>query len=268
VAARWSLRAGPDPLWRWRDLAVVPGVVGPHARLGVVWAGLVCVALAAGPLAMAGLLAPVAALAALQAARSWRRLARRAAAPLAATAAAAIVVASAAGPAVVAATAAAVLVVLLAATLVGALAARKERRADPVLTAGVALLTGLAAGAPVLLRRDSLVLALVLVAFAAVHDAAAYIVGTGAQHAWEGPIAAMLSIGAVTLAVAAILVPPFRGASPWVLGAVAAVAAPLGPMLGSVLLGNRRARAPALRRLDSLLVLGPVWALTASLLLP
>jgi hypothetical protein len=64
-----------------------------------------------------------------------------------------------------------------------------------------------------------------------------------------------------------VFVPPFSGASPWLLGLLAAALAPFGPLVGTLLLGEREARAPALRRLDSLLVLGPVWAAAALVLL-
>ena len=46
-----------------------------------------------------------------------------------------------------------------------------------------------------------------------------------------------------------------------------AVLAPFGPVAGSALLGDRTAHAPALRRLDSLLILGPIWAWSAAALL-
>ena len=278
VAARWALRGPRRPAppraapvaaaarpraGSLAGLAVIPQVVGPHARLGVVWGGLAAVALAAGPWALAALLAPAAAAAAHQAARSWRRRPRRAAPPLAAAGAGAVVLAAVAGPVPAAATAGALVALLGAA----ALASRGEAAADPLVTATVALFPALAAAAPVLLRRDGLVAAAVLLALAAAYDTGAYLVGTGAARAWEGMAAGVLSIGAVTLAVAAVLVPPFRGSSPWVLGALAAALAPLGPLVGTALLGDRRARAPALRRLDSLLLLGPLWALAASLAL-
>src|SRR5436190_23091830 len=106
-----------------------------------------------------------------------------------------------------------------------------------------------------------------LLALAAVYDAAAYVVGAGAAGAWEGPAAGVAAIGAVTLAVAAVLVPPFRGASPWALGAAAAVLAPLGPYWATAMLGETSANAPALRRVDSLLFLAPVWAALTALML-
>ncbi|HWW54022.1 MAG TPA: hypothetical protein VNY84_09640, partial [Acidimicrobiales bacterium] len=166
----------------------------------------------------------------------------------------------------------AVVAVAAAAALDRVVAARN--RAGQVLverslprTLLIAGAVGLGAAAPVLLRGRSshgAVVTLALCTYALVYDASAFLIGSDAGHAWEGPLAGLASIGAVTVAVAAILVPPFRGASPWVLGVTAAVATPLGPLVAPLLLGgDREARLPALRRLDSLLVLGPVWALLA-----
>jgi len=58
-------------------------------------------------------------------------------------------------------------------------------------------------------------------------------------------------------------VPTFKGVAPWALGATAAVLAPLGPVVAAVVLGQRAARAPAMRRLDTFIVLGPVWTVLA-----
>jgi len=109
--------------------------------------------------------------------------------------------------------------------------------------------------------------ALYLLACAALYDAGAYLVGTGASSAWEGPAAGVAALVPLTLLAALAFVPPFEGASPLLLGALAAVLAPFGPVAGSALLGDRTAYAPALRRLDSLLVLGPIWAWCAAALL-
>jgi hypothetical protein len=245
-----------------KALAVQPEVVGPHARLGLVWAAVTLVALFAGPVWLAVWLAPVAGVAAIQAAASWRRRSRSPAAVLAGVGAALITLAAAAGPLVAAVAVTAVGVAAFANALVPG-----GRHSDPALTLAITGALGLAGAAPVLVRGDGLIPALVLLTFASVHDAGAYVVGSGAATAWEGPAAGMASIGAVTLAVAAVFVPPFRGASPWLLGALAAGLAALGPYLGSALLGDRRARVPALRRMDSLLLLGPLWALAAAALI-
>lgn len=253
AGANWSARL--------RELEVRPRVVGPHARLGLAWFAVSMVALALGQLALALVLAPCAALAAVQAARSWRPRPRPAV-PLAGAAAAVLVLAAVLGPVAVGISA----VLIVALVVVGA-AAAGERRADPVLTLLIAGAVGLAAASPVLLLREGVAPVFVLLVFAAVHDASSYVVGTGANSPWEGPAAGVASIAAVTLGVAAVLVPPFRGASPWLLGGLAIALTPLGPYAGSALLGDLRARAPALRRLDSLLVLAPVWCLVAALVL-
>lgn len=246
---------------RIRALEVRPEVSGPHARLGALWFAVSMAALAAGRLPFAVLLAACAGVAAAQAARSWRARPRPAV-PVAGGGAAVLVLAAASGPVAVAAAAALVAVLVAAGAVVGG-----EQRADPVLTLVIAGTVGLAGASPVLLLHRGLVPVFVLLVFAAVHDAANYVVGTGARSAWEGPAAGAASIAAVTLGVAAVLVPPFRGPTPWVLGAVAIVLAPVGPYVGSALLGRRGARVPVLRRLDSLLVLAPVWSLVAALII-
>lgn len=76
-----------DPVGDDDELAVLPPVSGgavdlpsddvdvdgPHVRLGLLWALAVTVATTVGPVALALLLAPIAALAAAQAARTWKR---------------------------------------------------------------------------------------------------------------------------------------------------------------------------------------------------
>jgi hypothetical protein len=42
------------------------------------------------------------------------------------------------------------------------------------------------------------------------------------------------------------------------------VLAPLGPAVASLVVGDRRVPVRALRRLDSLVLLGPIWAIAAS----
>ena len=55
-------------------------------------------------------------------------------------------------------------------------------------------------------------------------------------------------------------VPPFRGVDIWTFAALAAVACPAGQLLASAMLPRAGARAPALRRLDSALIVAPAWA--------
>lgn len=133
-------------------------------------------------------------------------------------------------------------------------------------TLALAAVPGLAGAGPILLRelsRHGAVPALALCTYALVYDASAFLVGASATRRWDAVAAGIASIGAVTLAVAAILVPPFSGIRPWLLGAAAAALTPLGSLAAAAVLGDRHTRVPAMARLDSLMVLGPVWAVLA-----
>jgi hypothetical protein len=161
------------------------------------------------------------------------------------------------------------LAALLAAGTLAALAAPLLRvgevRGRPVdavaRTLVAAFPPGLAAAAPVLVAGLGRTEALVLVALVATYDAGAFLAGAGATGRWEGPLTGAACTVPVTLAVAALFPDRFPGAAPWVLGAVAAVSAPVGPVVARVLAPG--GRAPALGRLDSLIVTGPVWAWVA-----
>lgn len=225
---------------------------------------MTAIAAAAGPIPLATLFVPLSALAALQAARSWRRRQRRAAPPVSAAGAALVATASIFG---VVGVGAAALLVAAFLVFVQLTSPPAPRRISPALTGVIALCCGLAGAAPVLLRTDGFIPVFVMLSFVHVYDASAYVVGTGANSPWEGPAAGAASIAAFTLAVAAVLSPPFRGASPWLLGLLAVALTPLGPCVAAELTGDPRARVPALRRLDSLLVMGPVWALAAVVVL-
>ena len=212
-------------------------------------------------------MATAAALAGVQASRSWRTAAARGPqALLAGVGAAAIALAAAGGGRVLVLMAA---IVAMAVMAVGVAAdavrtARHIRRSSGHLrTAVIALAIGAAASGPVLARHRSLAEGMVLLALWSCYDAAAYLIGTGAASAWEGPAAGVATIAALSLGVAAVIDPPFYGAAPWILGGVAALLAPFGPPVASRLLRDAAARAPALRRLDCLILLGPAWGLAA-----
>ncbi len=159
------------------------------------------------------------------------------------------------------------LVVVLTSAMLEAVATRRS----PVPASAVrhvlgTCLVGWAAASPVLVRHGSqgVVATLALLAFAAFYDAGSYLLGTGAVGRWEGPVAGMASVAACTVGVAAVFESALPGGGAWGLGLLAALTAPLGPWLATAMLGEtdvkRRERAPALRRLDSLLVMGPAAA--------
>jgi hypothetical protein len=252
----------------FRQLAVVHDVDGPRIRLGLAWAATTFVFLLAGATALGIWFTAAALIASGNICRAWRKSDRRPIGPIAVFGAAAFPLAATFGPRGVGAVAAAVLVATAAwGPAAGALHQPARVQTHQPLTLAIALSVGLAAASPVLVRQIGLVEAFVLVTLVCVYDASAYLVGSGAASPWEGPAAGAAFILAVTVAVAAVFVPPFRGLSPWLFGFTAAVLAPLGPYAASALLPEPKTRAPALRRLDSLLVLGPVWAVLALLVL-
>jgi hypothetical protein len=225
-------------------------------------------ALLAGPVWVAVLMAPVAGLAAGSGVRSRQpHPPRRGPQPLptasmAAAGAALVTLASALGP-----LPAGTVAVAIAAAIVAAAAKRPQRGPHVLPTVLIVLLPAGAGAGLVLSRTLGLSPGLVLAGTACLYDAGAYLMGTGARTRLEGPIAGLANVAALTLLAAAVLVPPFRGDSPWILGGLAAVLAPLGPVVAQRLIGDPAARVPALRRLDSLLLLGPAWALAASVVL-
>jgi hypothetical protein len=237
---------------------------GPRVRLGLVWGAVATVATFAGPLPAAIAFAAVALAAAGQTCRAWRRDARRPYRPVAIAGAVLIALAAAAGPVAVVAAA-----VISGVGAVGAAQAKLGQRDwDAPLTAAIALAVGVAAsGVPLARGELGATPAFVLLATVLVAEASWYLIGSGARTFLDAPAASTAAIGAVSMAVAAVLVPPFRGASPWVLGAIAAVLVPLGPYVASALLPRADAFAPALRRLDGFLLVSPPWVLVASALL-
>lgn len=245
-----------------RFVSLVPPVEseGPRIRLGVAYAiaAVLLVVVGGIPLALgAGVLG---ATAATQTARSW------AAIPpvrfLAFGGGLLIPLAALAGPLGVAAGAVAVVVASL--VLAG------PRSTTVSLVARVALIPiacGVATAAPVALRDRGLAGVGVLVACVLLYDATVFVMGADARWRWEGVIPGLVAVVAVMLFAAAVLVPPFRGAAPWVLGGLALVALPAGAAVGSLLRGRAPRPVPALRRIDSLLVVGPVWLILAPFLL-
>jgi hypothetical protein len=251
-----------------RDLHVVPDVEGPKIRLGMAWAVVTFAAVAGGTVTTSVWFTAAALVAAGNVCRIWRQQEERPVAPVALLGATGLPIAAAFGWLAVLGV---LVVVSLAAVawepLSGALHRPSRARTSLKLTLGIALGVGLAAAAPVLVRDVGMTEAVVFVTLIGVYDASNYLVGSGAASPWEGPAAGAAFILAVTLAVAAVFVPPFRGLTPWLFGFLTALLAPLGPYAASALLPEPAARAPGLRRLDVWIVAGPIWAVFAVLLL-
>ncbi|MGH9192573.1 MAG: hypothetical protein ACRDZ0_08905, partial [Acidimicrobiales bacterium] len=79
------------------------------------------------------------------------------------------------------------------------------------------------------------------------------------SNPFEGPLAGITTALHNGFPLAVLLVNPFDDVGAPLLG-FAAAACPLGQVAASGLLPDAGASAPALRRIDTLLVLGPLWA--------
>ena len=238
-------------------LAVVHKSVLPHGRLGLAWATVTVGLTVLGPTWLAGWLAVAAFIAAAQTCLVWRKRGERPVSLAAAAIAAGMPVAASFDTRWMTGMAVAGVLVTFVARL---RAPTRVPSRDVALTLAVAVPIGLAAAAPVLVRQTGIAAALLLLAMVCAYDAGAYLVGTGASSAWEGPAAGVAALVPLTILAEVVLIPPFAGSEPLFLGLLAAVLAPAGPVAGSALLGDRGAHAPALRRLDSLLLVGPLWA--------
>lgn len=125
---------------------------------------------------------------------------------------------------------------------------------------------GLGGASLVLARHQGLSEALALLAAVLGYDAAAFLMGNArtAVGGVGGLIAGAWAVGVVALFVAAMMNPPFFGTRPWIVFGLTAAAAPIGVKLADTVTAGTR--LPALRRLDSLIVAGPVWVASLAVL--
>jgi hypothetical protein len=262
--AKRARRAPPPPPRRARRrLAVVYDIDPPHVRLGIAWFLLVVVAFAMGTYVLAIVYAATAALAAYQAARCWRQRRPNRPDPVLAAGVAALLPLAAS-----VSTAALGLAVLVAVGLTIVRSGVEPRRAVPnaARTLQCGLWVGGAAAGMVCTHRFEPFAALALLLAVSAYETGDYLIGSGARNAVEGPIAGMLAVFVVQFAVSAVGLPPFQVDNGLLFAVIAAVLCPLGQLLGSLVLPTAGAPASAVRRLDSLLLLAPVWAVAAGAL--
>ncbi len=259
----------PGPARKGRRLAPSYDLEGPRIRLGLAWFVAVfatfAIGRAAGDLPIVGVLyAAVAAVAAAQIVDVWAgrgaELVRWGAMAIAGV----VGVSASFGTAALGGA-------LLFGVVVGVVAGATEifvRR--PLLPATALVLqaslpTGLAAASVILAMRYEIGAGVILLAMVMAFDLGDFLIGSGAGSLLEGPVAGALMIVLVTAVAAIIGAPPFHGALVWAFAAGAMVLCPLGQVAASWLLPDATTRAPALRRLDSLLLVGPAWAFAAGL---
>ena len=243
---------------RPRRFAVTYDVNGPHVRLGFLWFVLVCAALAAGELPLAAVYSLTAALAGYQAARCWVPLGRNPNPYLAAAIGGGIGFSAVGGPTAVGIACLAAVAVACVASL-----ATADARQAPLAAIGYTLqcgfFVGVAAASVTLAYRVDVGAAAALIIFVSVYETGDYLVGSGSKNAVEGPLAGFTAIAVFAFALWVITFVPFKENALLKFGALAAGLCPIGQLLGSAILPRSDARAPAVRRIDSLLLLGPAW---------
>jgi hypothetical protein len=274
--AKRAQRSAPRPAPRRRPgrrrgrfhqrYGVVYETDGPHVRLGVLWFATALGALVAGPLGAAVVYGVAAAAAAAQTARAWHVAAPRPS-DLMAGAGAALV---AAGASFGAGGAGLGILGAVALAFVGAAGDQQSpnaRIADIGWTLQCALAPGLAAMSVVLLARYDQGSAIGLLLLVSAYEAGDYLIGSGSPNAFEGPGAGAAGIVVITFILSTLPISALSFGQAWALGGAVAVLAPVGQLLASALLPSAAAPAPALRRLDSLLLAAPVWAWAVGLVL-
>jgi hypothetical protein len=245
-----------------RRLAVVYDIEGPRVRLGIAWFAAAMAATVISPATTALVYAAAAGMAARQIVKAWGSVSWQA--DVAAGLGALPVLAALAGTKFAVAT-----LVVVAVGAVGCAAAPDGARlpgsGGRLAAAGIMCLSAVPAlgGASfVLVRTESVVAAVVLLGLVSAYEAGDYIVGSGASNPLEGPLAGITTATLLALPLAIVLVEPFDAAG-LILLAFTAVACPLGQIVASATLPGAGAYAPALRRIDTLLILAPLWAAAA-----
>lgn len=119
-----------------------------------------------------------------------------------------------------------------------------------------------AGGSMVLLGDQNPVVAGMLFLMACAYEVGDFVIGSGGVTPIEGPIAGGLAMVLTGFPAALVFLEPFDVMAVWVLG-VAASTALVGQWLASAMLPKPDAPASALRRVDTLLVLAPLWVAAA-----
>ena len=188
-------------------------VQGPKVRLGIGWFLLAVTALAIGPLPAAVVYGLVAAVAAAQTARAWRRRRSPAERPNEAIAAA---IAGAMGLGATLGAGGAGLAVLAGVALACVAASGDIRSANRITTdAGwtlqCALPVGFVAASMVLLARLDQGSAIALLLLVSAYEVGDFIVGSGARNPYEGPAAGASAIVVITFIVSTLPISAHMG---------------------------------------------------------
>lgn len=247
----------------WYDLFPVYDIDGPRIRLGVGWFLLAAPAVILSLATIALLYGVVGGLAARQVVKAWNGSRRQAdvAGPLVAVPVLATIFGLEAGLATL-------VVALVIALVVGWQEPAGGLRGGSGRLAGGGIMVqavgpmAVAGGSMVLLANQNAVVAGMLFLMACAYEVGDFIIGSGGVTPVEGPIAGGLAMALTGFPAALMFLEPFDVMAVWLLG-VAALTAMFGQWVASALLPKPDAHAPALRRMDTLLVLAPLWVAAA-----
>lgn len=254
--------------WAANRFSVPYRTDGPKVSLGVMWFALVLSAMLLGvssensalsSVAVAVVLAAVAALAGLQSGFAWfRRIPTTR--TWTAMAAGLTAVPGFYGPGGVIIGLALGLVTLTVYVVLYRGHRRPQAQLFDVL-ARSSLPVGIAAACLAAMTFRNLPAALGLLFLISAYEVGDFVVGSGAFNPIEGPLAGAIALAVVAFFLFLVEPDPFSSETILVFSAVAALGAPLGQYAASALLPHGASWAPALRRLDSYLLVAPIWLL-------
>jgi hypothetical protein len=243
---------------RTSRFAVIHDTTGPKVRLGVVWFVVALGSMFFAPFALAVLTGAVAVVASLQVAGAWHQRRQRPQRVAAAGCAGLMPLAAVHSAGLVG-----VVVLVFVFGALGWFAVDRSGRtdvvADTATTIRCGLFPGIAASSIVLVLQIELAAAITLLVLVSAYETGDYLVGSGSANLVEGPAAGIAGVVVLTGTAAVFEPAPFSVAGVLLMGAMTAVIAPLGPLVGSAVLPAASVPAPGLRRLDTLLVVGPAW---------
>ncbi len=257
--------------WNNNRLAVPYPTDGPKVTLGVLWFLLLVGAVLLGsyfeePLissvAIAGVAAPVAGLAGLQVGNAWFPNQPATRGWLAAAAYLTAISGFYGGWGVLVGIAIGIIVLLLYLVLYRGHRRTAAQLFDVLFRSAIPV--GIAVASLAALGSVGIGAQISLILLVSAYEAGDFIVGSGSSNAVEGPLAGLVALGAVTFLLFLIQPAPFDETSILLFAALAAICCPLGQILASGLLPRGNTWAPALRRLDSYLLVAPIWLVLVS----
>lgn len=234
-------------------------VDGPRVRLGLVWFVGAIIAFGLGSIAVTAYFGVAFAAGASHALRTWRARGHVVDPRVALVTVAFVAVCALVGPQMMGIGVMLLAAAALAASLDGDPSGPSGVLARSGLVLQVTLPAAVSAGCLILLVDLEVWAAVALVLLTSAYETGDYLIGSGSANAAEGPLAGAAAVLVMSLAIAALGVPPFGVGEAIAFGLAVAPLAFCGQILASVMLPHSRAFAPALRRVDSLLLAAPAW---------